>query len=79
MNMRNFIINMLSDGSEVSIKRFVTFVAFGLLCIGLIADFFTKISFNSQLLEIFEYIVLGGFTGTTVEKFAKKYDSTQPK
>lgn len=69
---KNFFMNMLSDGSEVSHKRVITFAAFALLCIAFLLDLFCDIKVDEALMNIMEAIVFAGFGATTVEKFAKK-------
>lgn len=69
---KNFFLNMLSDGSEISHKRVITFAAFTLLGIAFLLDLAFNIEVSPALLNIMEAVVFAGFGATTVEKFAKK-------
>ncbi len=70
--MKKFLLNMLSDGSEISIKRVITLAAFVLLAIAFLLDLAFDIKVSDSLTNIMENLTIAGFTGTVVEKFAKK-------
>lgn len=63
---------MLSEGSEISHKRVITFSAFILLAIAFLLNLFWDIKVSDALLNIMETLVMFGFGSTVVEKFAKK-------
>lgn len=63
---------MLSEGSEISHKRVITFSAFILLAIAFLLNLFWNIKVSEALLNIMETLVMFGFGSTVVEKFAKK-------
>lgn len=63
---------MLSAGSEVSVKRVITFAAFVLLAVAFILDLSCNITLQDKLIDVMEMLVVSGFTGTVVEKFAPK-------
>lgn len=69
---KKFLINMLSEGSEISHKRVITFAAFILLGISFLLDLFFNIEVSPALMNIMEAIVFTGFGATTIEKFANK-------
>lgn len=70
--MKKFLLNMLSDGSEISIKRVITLAAFILLALAFLLDLSFDIKVSDTLTNIMENLVMFGFGGTVVEKFAKK-------
>lgn len=72
IKMKKFLLNMLSDGSEISIKRVITLIAFILLGIAFLLNLGFDIKVSEKLLDIMENLVMFGFGGTVVEKFAKK-------
>lgn len=67
---------MLSEGSEISHKRVITFSAFILLAIAFLLNLFWNIKVSDALLNIMETLVMFGFGSTVVEKFAKKNPNT---
>lgn len=68
---------MLSDGSEISHKRVITFAAFILLAVAFLLDLFFDIKVSDTLTNIMENLVMFGFGSTVVEKFAKKPATTE--
>lgn len=72
MNSKNWLMNMISDGSEVSIKRVLTLAAFTLLAIAFLLNLFWDIKVSESLLNIMQNITVMGFGSTVVEKFAPK-------
>jgi hypothetical protein len=76
--MRKFLMNMVSDGSEVSVKRVITFAAFMVFTILLTVDCFFKIDIDARLYDILEWTILGGMGGTVLEKFSKKSQPVPP-
>lgn len=67
---------MLSEGSEISHKRVITFSAFILLAIAFLLNLFWNIKVSDALLNIMETLVMFGFGSTALEKFAKKNPNT---
>ena len=78
MGNKNWLMSMLSEGSEVSMKRVVTSSAFCLLAIAFLLNLFWDIKVNDALLNIMENIVFAGVFSTMVEKFAKKVPADVP-
>ena len=74
---KNWLVLMLSDGSEISHKRVITFGAFILLAIAFLLNLFLDIKVSDTLLNVMESLVMFGFGATTVEKFAKKAEIKQ--
>lgn len=70
--MKTFLLNMLSDGSEISVKRVITLCSFLLLALAFMLDLFFNVKVNVTLTDIMENLVMYGFAGTVVEKFVKK-------
>lgn len=70
--MKKFIINMLSSNSGISHKRVITFLAFILLGLAFILDMFFDIKVSDKLVDVMEMLVVAGFSGTVIEKFANK-------
>lgn len=62
---------MVSEGSEVSVKRVTTFAAFVLLGLAFLLDLFFSITVADKLIEVMEMLVIAGFGTTAIEKFAK--------
>jgi len=69
---------MLSDGSDISIKRVITLAAFLLLASAFILDLALDIKVSEKLTSIMENLTIAGFTGTVVEKFVKKNPNANP-
>lgn len=69
---KNWLLLMLSEGSEISHKRVITFCAFILLSIAFLLDLFWNVKVSDPLLNIMENLVMFGFGSTVLEKFAKK-------
>jgi hypothetical protein len=67
--MREFFENMLSSEGKVSSKRFVTFIAFGLMAIGFLVDLFTELTISEHIYAGVEYIVIAGLGFTASERF----------
>ena len=76
--MKRLIIEMLSSGSTISVKRVITFAAFLLLSLAYILDLAFDIKVADKLTDVMENLTIAGFTGTVIEKFAKKTDE-EPK
>lgn len=76
--MKKFILNMVSDGSEISVKRVLTFIAALLLFVEFILNMFWQFSVTDVIRTGVESIVWGGFGGTVVEKFAKGKPAATP-
>ena len=70
MKNKNWLTLMLSDGSEISHKRVITFGAFILLTIAFLLNLFWDIKVSENLIGVMEGLVFAGFGSTTVEKFA---------
>jgi hypothetical protein len=67
--MREFFEKMLSSEGKVSSKRFITFIAFGLIAIGFLVDLFTEMSVSEHIYSGVEYIVIAGLGFTASERF----------
>jgi hypothetical protein len=67
--MKNFLLNMLSSEGKTSSKRFITFLAFGLISIGFLVDLFTNLTISEQVYSGVEYIVIAGLGFTASENF----------
>jgi hypothetical protein len=72
-------MNLLSEKSDVSSKRFITICAFGLLAICFLIDLFTSgFEISKNIYEGMEYIVITGVGFVTVDgimKSKKKSDT----
>ena len=69
---KNWLSLMLSDGSEISHKRVITFAAFILLAVAFLLNLFWDIKVSETLIGVMQGLVFAGFGATTIEKFAKK-------
>lgn len=70
--MKKFLLRMLSDGSEISVKRVITFGSFLLISLAYLLDLFFSITVDDKLTSVMEALVMSGFAGTVLEKFAPK-------
>jgi len=77
--MKKFFMNLLSEKSDVSSKRFITICAFGLLAICFLIDLFTSgFEISKNIYEGMEYIVITGvgfITADGVLKLKNKSDN----
>ena len=67
--MREFFEKMLSSEGKISSKRFITFIAFGLIAIGFLVDLFTDFTISEDIYSGVEYIVIAGLGFTASERF----------
>jgi hypothetical protein len=70
---KHWILNMVSEGSEVSMKRVVTSCAFLLLAFAFVLNLFWHIKVSESLLNIMENIVFAGVFATAGENIASKF------
>lgn len=63
---------MLSDGTTLSSKRVIAFLAFLSIAVSYFVDQFTQYKVSKDLFDSMMWIVIGGLGITGVEKFAKK-------
>ena len=66
-----FLKNMLSSGSKVSSKRFVTFICLLFMLIGYTANLFWDFEVSSNMFESLQWIVMAGLGFTASENFGK--------
>lgn len=63
---------MLSDGTTISSKRVISFLAFLAIAVSYFVDQFTQYKVSKDLFDSLMWIVIGGLGITGVEKFAPK-------
>lgn len=68
--MGKFLFSMLSNGSDVSSKRFIGFAAFVLMSVGFLANTFFGFKVDPTLFSSIEYIVIAALITTASEKFS---------
>ena len=71
----NFFKNMLSGGSKVSSKRFVTFICLLFMLIGYVANLFWGFDVKDSLFESLQWIVMAGLGFTAAENFSPQYET----
>jgi hypothetical protein len=70
--MKEFILNMLSEGSKVSSKRFIGFLGFILLSASFVVSIVSELEPSVLLTETIMYITMGALFGTSLDKIMKK-------
>lgn len=70
--MKEFILNMLSEGSKVSSKRFIGFLGFILLSVSFVISTVSELEPSVLLTETIMYITMGALFGTSLDKIMKK-------
>lgn len=76
MKKKNWIMNMVSDGSDVSMKRVITVAAFVLFALAFLLDLFLDVKVDPKFLEVDEALIMTGLVTVLGEKFAKKNPAT---
>ena len=66
----NFFTNMLSGGSKVSSKRFVTFICLLFMLIGYVANLFWDFTIDENIFNSLQWIVMAGLGFTAAEGFS---------
>ena len=66
----NFFTNMLSGGSKVSSKRFVTFLCLLFMLIGYVANLFWDFTIDENIFNSLQWIVMAGLGFTAAEGFS---------
>ena len=66
----NFLKNMLSSGSKVSSKRFVTFICLLFKLVGYTANLFWDYTIEPDLFQSLQWIVMAGLGFTAAENFS---------
>ena len=66
----NFFTNMLSGGSKVSSKRFVTFLCLLFMLIGYVANLFWNFTIDENIFNSLQWIVMAGLGFTAAEGFS---------
>jgi hypothetical protein len=70
--MRKFLISLMGDvDGQKSSKRFITLVAFFMMCIAFLANVFMDIPLQEFVWDGMMYIVCAGLGFTTLEKFSR--------
>lgn len=76
--MRKWINEMLSGQGEISSKRFITFLAFGLMSIAFLANLFFAYTIEQFMFESMSFIVIAGL-GFTASEFFSGNRNPKPK
>ena len=73
-NVKNFIKNLLSDGSKISSKRFIALTGFFFLAFTMLVNSFFDINKApaDSLVSAVELITMVAIGGATAEKFSNK-------
>jgi len=70
--MRKFFMSLMGDvDGQKSSKRFITLIAFLMMCIAFIANIFMDIPLQQFVWDGMMYIVWAGLGFTTLEKFSR--------
>jgi hypothetical protein len=70
--MEKFLCGMLSADGKISSKRFITFLAFLVMCAGFFTNLFFGKVVDPTMFDAFKWIVLGGLGFTASEQFSNK-------
>ncbi len=74
--MKKFFINVLSSEGKISSKRFISLLAFLMLCIGFIANLFWDSTVDEHIYKAMEWIVEVGMGTIVAEKFGSRGSSS---
>ena len=70
--MRKFFMSLMGDvDGQKSSKRFITLIAFLMMCVAFIANIFMDIPLQQFVWDGMMYIVWPGLGFTTLEKFSR--------
>jgi multidrug transporter EmrE-like cation transporter len=70
--MRKFFMSLMGDvDGQKSSKRFITLIAFLMMCVAFIANIFMDIPLQQFVWDGMMYIVWAGLGFTTLEKFSR--------
>lgn len=76
--MRKFFMSLMGDvDGQKSSKRFITLIAFLMMCIAFIANIFMDIPLQQFVWDGMMYIVWAGLGFTTLEKFSRSRGSEE--
>ncbi len=71
--MKKFLESLLGDvDGQKSSKRFITILAFLMMCVAFIANIFMDIPLQEFVWDGMMYVVGAGLGFTTIEKFSRK-------
>jgi len=74
--MRNFFNSLFNDvDGQKSSKRFITVLAFFMMCIAFLSNIFMDIPLQEFVWDGMMYIVGAGLGFSTIEKFSRNRDS----
>lgn len=75
--MKKFFLSLLGDvDGQKSSKRFITLIAFLMMCIAFISNIFMDIPLQEFVWDGMMYIVAAGLGFTTLEKFSRNRGET---
>lgn len=76
--MRKFFISLMGDvDGQKSSKRFITILAFFMMCIAFLSNIFMDIPLQKFVWDGMMYIVCAGLGFTTLEKFSRSKGSEE--
>ena len=76
---KNFLTDLLSDGSKVSSKRLITLLSFLLIIIGFVSNLFFDFTIEEFIFSSVMYIVIAGLGIVGAERWApNKTKSSDP-
>jgi len=76
--MRKFFMSLMGDvDGQKSSKRFITLIAFLMMCVAFIANIFMDIPLQQFVWDGMMYIVWAGLGFTTLEKFSRSKGSEE--
>ena len=70
--MEMFLCGMLSADGKISSKRFITFLAFLVMCTGFYANMIWGKAVDPTMFDAMKWIVVGGLGFTASEQFSNK-------
>lgn len=70
--MKDFILNLLNDGTKVSSKRFFGALTLLVMIISYFISIFYDVKIPQFMFDGLMYVVLGMFGGSVLEKFSNK-------
>jgi len=66
--VEDFLKNILTEDTGLSIKRSTSLIAFGLICLTVLVNLFFKLTLDTYLADILFYVYVSGLSLGSIEK-----------
>ena len=76
--IKKFLLNALSSKSDVSSKRFISFLAFIMMALGFMSNLFFGLNVEEHMFKSMEWIVEIGMGAILLERFSGKKEEEKP-